>query len=238
MEPFAIIYLLRCASDPNLCKTGHDTTSSTLAYVFHLLSTHPDVTAKLCAEHDSVFGIDLTQTADLINNNPYILNKLPYTVAVIKETLRLFPAASSLRQGQPSFHLNVSGRQFPTDGYTLWSIHKLIHHNPSLWPQVDEFIPERHLVPEGNPLFPVKGALRPFEFGPRNCIGQELAMLESRLILAMTVREFDIRSDYEGFDRRTGKKRATVCGERAYQVLLGSAKPSDHMPARVSLRKR
>ena len=63
-------------------------------------------------------------------------------------------------------------------------------------------------------------------------------MLESRLILAMTVREFDIRSDYEGFDRRTGRKRATLFGERAYQVLLGSAKPSDHMPARISLRKK
>ena len=63
-------------------------------------------------------------------------------------------------------------------------------------------------------------------------------MLESRLILAMVVREFDIRSDYGSFDRKRGRKGKSMFGERAYQVLLGSAKPVDHMPARVSLRER
>jgi cytochrome P450 len=57
-------------------------------------------------------------------------------------------------------------------------------------------MPERFLVSEGDPLYPVRGSWRPFEQGPRNCLGQTLAMLYLRVTLAMTVRVFDIKDAY------------------------------------------
>lgn len=215
---------------------GHDTTSSTLCYIYHLLSSHPSALAQVRAEHDSVFGSDLSQTSSVVEKNPHALNQLPFTVAVIKEAMRLFPAASSTRNGEPGFLLEEDGRHYPTDGFIVWSLHQAIHREPLYWPQPDTFIPERWLVNKDDPLYPVKGAWRGFEFGPRNCIGQELAMLEMKLVMVMTLREFDVRSSYEEWDRTRGKPGPrTVSGERAYQVLDGTTRPADGFPCRVSL---
>jgi cytochrome P450 len=63
---------------------GHDTSSSTICYVYHLLELYPEVLAKVIQEHDDVFGKDTSMTADKIKHNPQLLNQLPYTLAVIK----------------------------------------------------------------------------------------------------------------------------------------------------------
>jgi cytochrome P450 len=63
---------------------GHDTSSSTICYVYHLLELNPKPLAKVIEEHNEVFGEDTSITADTIKNNPQLLNKLPYTLAVIK----------------------------------------------------------------------------------------------------------------------------------------------------------
>ncbi|MCJ1247131.1 hypothetical protein MMC30_004342 [Trapelia coarctata] len=217
---------------------GHDTTSSTLCYVNYLLASHPAALATLTEELDTVFGTDLSETAELIAQNPHLLNKLPYTTAVFRETLRLFPPASTLRQGSPSFSLSIPNHPtpFPTFPFTVWIVSEAMHRCPLLWPRPDEFLPERWIVPEGHELYPVKGAWRPFEFGPRNCIGQEVAVLESKIIIACTVRMFEVLPAYREWDQLRGREGGRVAGERAYQVLLGSAKPSDGMPARVRLR--
>ena len=79
---------------------GHDTTSSTVCYVFYLLHLHPACLAELLKELDDVFGTEVDQRAQRIKNTPQLLNKLPYALAVIKETLRLYPVVSSPRQGE------------------------------------------------------------------------------------------------------------------------------------------
>ena len=213
---------------------GHDTTSSTLCYIYHVLSNNPSALSRVRAEHDSVFGSDLNQTSSVIEDDSHILNQLPFTVAVIKETMRLFPGASSIRNGEPGFSLEEDGRFYPTDGFMVWSLHQAIHREPLYWPQPDTFIPERWLVRKEDPMHPVKGAWRGFEFGPRNCIGQELAMLEMKLVMVMTLRNFNVRSGYEEWDRIRGKSGPrTVSGERAYQVLDGTTRPADGFPCRV-----
>lgn len=212
---------------------GHDTTSSSICYLFYLLSQHPAALKQLRAEHTDVFGADATHVASQLRCNPHLLNKLPYTVAVIKESLRLFPVATSVRAGDPSFVItDALGRHFETDGFLVWSNPQTIHRDPAYWPKPDVFIPERWLVPTDDPLHPVKGAWRAFEHGPRNCIGQELAMLEMKLVLVMVMRAFEICPAYDELDRETGhgKKRA-VEGERAYQVQL--SQPEGDLPCRI-----
>lgn len=216
---------------------GHDSTGSAICYAFHLLSTNPSARRLLISEHDRVLGPDLDRASAAISAHPHLLNQLPYTLAVVKEALRLYPPASSTRSGEPDcFITDPNGRQLPTDGFLVWSNSYAIHRDPHLWPEPDRFFPERWLVEESDRLYPRKGAFRPFEFGPRNCIGQELAMLELRLILVMTARGFEVQSVYDEWDRlnpTNGTK--TMNGDRAYQILSGAAHPSDGLPCRVSL---
>ncbi len=95
---------------------GHDTTSSTISYIAYALSDHPEALRKVRQEYDEVFGTNVEQTPHLIKENPYLLNKLPYTVAIIKEILRLYPPASTVRKGLPGFSLHHDGKQYPTEG--------------------------------------------------------------------------------------------------------------------------
>jgi cytochrome P450 len=84
---------------------GYDTTAATTVYLFYLISLHPDVTACLRAEHTAVFGTDTQTTPSLLLSSAQLLNQLPLTLTVIKETLRLYPAASTVREAEPDFYL-------------------------------------------------------------------------------------------------------------------------------------
>ena len=218
--------------------TGHDTSSSTLCYCYHLLWLNPQARNKMIEEHNRVLGSNVEQAAPLITENPHLLNQLPYTFAVIKETLRLYPPASSTRNGEPGFQVTApDGRRCPTEGFLVWSNHVAIHRNPDFWQQADKFLPERWLVEKDDPLFPAtKGMWRAFEYGARNCIGQELALLEVRLILVLTLREFTVSSAFDEWDKlHPSKGPKTVNGDRAYQILLGAAHPCDGYPCKVSI---
>jgi len=70
---------------------GHDTSSSTMCFVYNMLNFNPEALAKVREEHDRVIG-PASSAAETIKNNPQLLNELPYTTAVIKGTLsHLFP---------------------------------------------------------------------------------------------------------------------------------------------------
>lgn len=200
-----------------------------------MVSEHPSALNCLRAEYDEVITSNISETASLIVAQPQLLNKLPYTSAVIKETLRLFPAPSSTRAGEPGiFVQGEDGRQYPTEGCLVWSVHQAIHRDPSYWSEPDSFIPERWLVPPEHALYPVKGAWRPFEFGPRNCIGQKLATMLMKLTLIMVVRKFRIRSAYHEWNQlNPARGKKTVAGERAYQAWNGT--PDAGLPCRVEL---
>ncbi len=116
----------------------------------------------------------------------------PYTTAIIKETMRLFPAASGVRKGLlGAILLDTNGNCFLTEEVTVLMIHSAIHINPNYWKVPNLFIPERWLVGLELRFYPIQGAWRPFEFGSPNCIGQTLVMQDVKTMLAMTVREFD-----------------------------------------------
>lgn len=89
----------------------------------------------------------------------------------------------------------------------VWPLPYALNHDPSLFPDPDNFRPERFLpatpADSSNSLaalttFPPT-AFRPFEHGPRNCIGQDLALLEIKIVLVLTLRAFDVRAVYEEF---------------------------------------
>ena len=217
---------------------GHDTTSASAVYVYHLLSKHPSVLALVQEEHNSIFGPDIDALPAILATAPHELNQLPVTLAVIKETLRLFPPAASARAGQKDFLLTSPDINipFPTENCLVWSDHTALHHSARYWVRPEEFLPERWLVGEDDTLYPMKDAWRPFEKGPRNCIGQELAIAELKIILALTAREFMIVDAYGEWDVKMGtgkREQGGVNGERAYQINRGGGHPSDFYPCRV-----
>jgi len=216
---------------------------------YHILQKHPAELAKVRQELDDVFGAGVSAGGQL-KENPYLANQLEYTLAVIKEILRLWPAASGSRMGRKGFFIKhpTTGEMIDTDGILIWIVNMAMQRDKRIWgDDVDEFKPERFLPENADKLPP--NAWRPFERGPRNCIGQELAMIEMKVMLAMTLREFDIRSAYDELNKlmndgtmwakdssyRRGPQE--VFGERMHQILLGAAKPSEGMPARIKRRE-
>ena len=216
---------------------GHDTTATTLAYSLYLLSTHPEVAAKLRAEHDEVLGPVAAEAGERISLDPSLLNKLPYTLAVMKETLRLYaPVGGSIREAPEGMFLDnpKTGLRYPLHGFMLHSNVVRVMRDPQHWPEPERFLPERWMVrDESDAYYPRKNTWRPFEMGPRNCIGQELVALEVKLVLAMTVREFDFAADYPN-------GAPTFQGSPAYQVYTSeqavTAHVKDHLPVKITAR--
>ena len=204
-----------------------------MLYILFLIVRH-DVSASCTRAAFEAFGSNISHSAE-ISENPYLFNQLPFTVAVIKETLRLFPVASSTRDGEPGFSLTHDGHQYPTEGFTIWCTHQAMHREPAYWPQPDSFVPECWLISDDDPMHPIKGAWRSFEFGPRNCIGQELALLELKIVMVMALREVNITPSYDAVNHNEiENKSKTVNGERAYQVLKGTTRPADGFPCRIT----
>lgn len=217
---------------------GHDSTSSTICYILHLLATNTDALAQIRAEHDQVFGTDLSAVPSTLKEQPHLTNTLPYTTAVIKEALRLFAPGSSSREGKPNATLiDDQGNRCLTEDAMVFTIHTELHRAPTYWNRPDEFLPERWLVESGHELHPMKGAYRAFEIGPRNCVAQGFVMTELRVILACIVRQFDFQPAYNEWDRlHPGEVLRTYRGERAYQIEEGAAHPVEHYPCRVYVR--
>jgi cytochrome P450 len=232
-----------CAQIRLFLFVGHDSTAATIVYSLYLLSKYPEAMKRVRKEHEEVFGTDVSRLPETIKANPHLTNRLPFTTAVIKETLRLFPPAASFRGGQPNSPLRHPDSDNPikyqTSSVGVWIVHDALHRHPSYWPEPHSFIPDRWLVESSHPLYPTsKWAWRPFEHGSRNCPGQTLVMLDIKVTLAMVVREFNVRDAYEEWDKLMGSKGLkTVQGERAYQVSKGSLHPADGFPCRVSIRK-
>ncbi|EFR05550.1 VerA protein [Nannizzia gypsea CBS 118893] len=240
-EPTAELMNVIVANLKAFLFAGHDTTAQTICWVFYEIIKYPGVLDKLRAEHDQVLGSDPKAAKKVLQQNAYKINELHYTTAVIKETLRIHSLANTLRQGSPNFNFSLDGVRYPTAGCLIQTVPTMTHIHPDLWPRPMEFIPERFLVPEGDALYPVKNAWRPFELGNTKCIGQELAMLEIKLSLVLTVRELDFEVNYTLWDmmHKTGvapTAQETVNGERAYRCGEGIGVIKHDLPVRVRFR--
>ncbi|KAL3457334.1 putative cytochrome P450 monooxygenase [Aspergillus heterothallicus] len=212
---------------------GHDTTSVLLQWAIYELSRTPRALAKLRAELDESFGLDPTRTADVIAANPEKLNQLAYLTAVLKETLRLYPPAGTSRLPPLGSNFTLETPQGPlgVDGITLFINHFSIQRDRAVFgPSADAWVPERWLEGKGESAIPAS-AWRPFERGPRNCIGQELAMLEAKLVLAMVARRYEFTK--VGVGAVNGNKQEVdeygqfVSDEPLYNMFNVSAKPVD-----------
>ncbi|MDR3512349.1 MAG: cytochrome P450 [Caulobacteraceae bacterium] len=161
---------------------GHETTAVAMTWVWYLLSQHPEQEARLHAELDRVLGGRAPTFADIPN--------LPYTRMVIEESMRLYPPAPGISIRAPLEDDVVCGVKVPrTAGVAIlpW----VLHRHRALWDDPDRFDPER-FSPERSAARP-RFAYLPFGGGPRICIGMQLAMTESVVLLATIAQRYSLR---------------------------------------------
>ncbi|KAL9114445.1 MAG: hypothetical protein Q9227_001526 [Pyrenula ochraceoflavens] len=210
---------------------GHDTTASSIAYAYYFLSQHSDICARVRAEHEAVFSKSTTETMSILRSEPAKLNQLPLTTAVVKETLRCMPPAMTFREAPKGTFIDYNSKKIPAWDCAIVVLHYGAHHSKRVWgPDADKFNPDRWLSGNEQP----KDAWRPFEKGPRNCIGQELAMIEMRAILLLTLRDFDFEPAYGPSDPAISGLEGQ--NGQAYQMLQFGPKPAKLMPMRIKKR--
>ncbi|KAI9927470.1 hypothetical protein MW887_003084 [Aspergillus wentii] len=131
---------------------GHDTTSALLQWAFYEMSRNPRVRDLVRLELDAIFGPESSPSAirdQILKCGEDVLQKMTYTSAMIKETLRLYPLGSTARYAPPDSGLNgrlPNGQEMCLDGVVLYSCHRIIHRNKTVYgDNANEFYPERWL---------------------------------------------------------------------------------------------
>ncbi|XP_030441049.1 cytochrome P450 CYP82D47-like [Syzygium oleosum] len=168
-----------------LVLAGSDTTTVSLTWALSLLLNHREVLKKAQHELDTHIGREKpVKESDLKN--------LVYIQAIIKETLRLYPAGPLGVPHESMDDCTVDGYHVPRGTRLLFNLWK-IHRDPRIWSDPLEFRPERFLTTHKD--FDIRGQnfeLIPFGSGRRMCPGINLAMQMMSLSLAALLQGFDI----------------------------------------------
>ncbi|RDW60166.1 benzoate para-hydroxylase [Coleophoma crateriformis] len=181
---------------------GSDTTSNTSCAILYWVCKTPGVLAKLQEELDAAIPAGTNvPTFDMVQSLPYMNN-------VIQETLRIH-STSSLglpRIVPPGPGIEFGGKHFPAS--TVLSVPAYtIHHSREIWgPDADEFKPERW----NNLTEAQKVGFIPFSYGPRSCVGRNVAEMELALIVSTTFRRYDFDLYQDVLDTREGFLRKPV----------------------------
>jgi retinoid hydroxylase len=171
-----------------LLFAGHDTTTSTVAFMFYELARHPHLLDALVAEQDARLHGGRPSAEQLMSGE---LVQLEMT---LEETLRKYPPAwIGPRKSVDAFEFE--GHAVPANAYVNYSSWAS-HHLPDVFREPHAFRPER-FAPEARGRIP-KGAYIPFGGGSRTCIGMRFGQLEVRTIATLIARRFrlELPSDF------------------------------------------
>ncbi|XP_060840808.1 cytochrome P450 4C1-like [Rhopalosiphum padi] len=163
---------------------GHDTTSIAMTMILVLLGMHPDIQEQARDEIRRIFEYsDRDATMEDLNN-------MKYLEAVIKESLRMYPSVPAFtRELEKPLHL----KNYIIPALTTITVYPFIlHRNEDIYPNPEEFIPDRFLKEENKANF-LFGYL-PFSAGARNCIGQKYAMNQMKIVVSTILRNAKIES--------------------------------------------
>ena len=189
---------------------GHETTANLLAWAFFILSQDAESEARLHAEVDCVLAGRAAVFEDL--------ERLPFTKAIVQETLRLYPPVP-LQARVASGDFKIGEKQV-RDGDIVMLNAFILHRHRGYWIDPDAFRPSRFLP--NDPLAPVdRYAYVPFGIGPRVCTGAAFGQTEAILCLATLAGRFRLRLEP---------------GHRVEPVCRLSLKPGHELPMIIERR--
>jgi cytochrome P450 len=164
-----------------LMIAGHETTANALSWMWYLLDRHPEEQERLRTEISSATG----GRAPAIDDLP----KLPRLKAVIMETLRLYPPVWLFDRRALGSDI-LAGTNVAAGDLVIFCPYAL-HRLPHLWSDPEAFRPERFEA--GREEQKNKFAYLPFSAGPRTCLGNSFAMIESQIIMGTLLSRFRAR---------------------------------------------
>ncbi|KAF2612316.1 hypothetical protein F2Q70_00009235 [Brassica cretica] len=162
---------------------GTDTSTNTIEFAMAELIKNQESMKKAQHELDEVVGKD-----NIVEESH--ITKLPYIVAIMKETLRLYPTVPLLVPHRPAETTVVSGYTVPKDTkifINVWSIQR----DPNVWENSNEFRPERFLDKKSCDFYGTDYSFLPFGSGRRICAGLALAERMVQYTLATLLHSFD-----------------------------------------------
>jgi len=163
---------------------GSETTATILSGTTYFLLTHPHVMKTLKEEIRTSFA-----SPDDINIAE--VSKLQYINGVLDESFRMYPpAAGSHPRMTPPEGAIICGESLPGNT-SMGMAQYAVFRSPTNFVDPDRFLPERWFSDDPKYANDKREALQPFSYGPRNCIGRNLANIEMRLILAKLIWHFD-----------------------------------------------
>jgi len=160
-----------------LLMAGHETTANGLTWAFYLLAKHPEIQQQAQAEVDTV---SLSSLEDF--------RKLSFTKMVFEETLRLYPPVWLLGRS-PTVDQTFQTTKVKAKTI-VWLCPYITHRHPAFWDDPEKFDPSR-FAPEKS-VARHRYAYFPFGGGPRLCIGNNFAMMEATVILAIVLQSFSV----------------------------------------------
>ncbi|XP_011705775.1 PREDICTED: cytochrome P450 9e2-like, partial [Wasmannia auropunctata] len=198
---------------------GFDSVSTAMCFMLHHVGVDPDIQKKLREEIDDV----LRQT----NGKPTYeaINRMKYLDAVVNESLRMYPVATFLDR------ICVKETELPPatpdgkpitikPGDSIWFPSFAVHRDPKYYPHPDKFDPERFL--NGN----VDNSIyMPFGIGPRICIGNRFALMESKVMLFHILWHCDLEPDVKtSIPIVLNKKTFVMMSEKGFWLKLRARK--------------
>ncbi|KAL6855591.1 Cytochrome P450 monooxygenase dtxS2 [Amphichorda felina] len=200
-----------------IISAGSETTSTALTGITFFLASNPDVLARCAREVREAFSSDdeitFKATADL-----------PFMLACIEEALRMYPPVptSLIRRTLPGRPMLIAGELLPEN--TVVGVHHLATYlSERNFHDAKSYRPERWLAESrSDPNSPFRDdnldIVRPFSYGPRNCIGRNLAYHEMRLIIAKLLWNFDLELK-PGYESWYSKQRTFQLWEKPELVV-------------------
>ncbi|KAK5174974.1 uncharacterized protein LTR77_000110 [Saxophila tyrrhenica] len=175
-----------------MLTAGSETTATLLSGVTYLLLKNPEVLAKLMKDVRGRWKKYDDITLESVNNTPYL-------IAVLQEGLRYFPPVPAGFERRVGKGGEVVSGYFIPENTALSVSSYPTGHSERNFKDPEAFVPERWM---GDPRYAddKKSSINPFSFGPRNCLGKNLAYAEMRLILAKMIWSFDLELDPKSDD--------------------------------------
>lgn len=167
-----------------LLVVGSETSANAIAFALHVLSTNPEIAARVRAEIEELWAGETSPNLQIDD-----VDQLSYLRCVVDETLRLWPAAPGyFRQARQD--TTIGGKHHFRAGDWVF-VHLIAAHRTDAWgPDADEFNPDRFLTDNLRSLPP--RIYKPFGTGARACLGRRFALHEILLTLAAVLHHFDL----------------------------------------------